>query len=59
MIDLIRMKAIYWDMETQGMRFEYRDIPAELKDQALEYRAKMIEAAAEGERHAHAQVPRA
>ncbi|MFZ1100490.1 MAG: elongation factor G [Steroidobacteraceae bacterium] len=46
-IDLIRMKAIYWDMETQGMRFEYRDVPAELKDQALEYRAKMIEAAAE------------
>jgi elongation factor G len=46
-IDLIRMKAIYWDMETQGMRFEYRDIPADLKDQAEEYRAKMIEAAAE------------
>jgi elongation factor G len=46
-IDLIRMKAIYWDMETQGMRFEYRDIPASLKEQALEYRAKMIEAAAE------------
>jgi elongation factor G len=46
-IDLIRMKAIYWDMETQGMRFEYRDVPASLKDQALEYRAKMIEAAAE------------
>ena len=46
-IDLIRMKAIYWDMETQGMRFEYREIPAGLKDQALEYRGKMIEAAAE------------
>ncbi len=46
-IDLIRMKAIYWDMETQGMRFEYRDIPPSLKDQALEYRGKMIEAAAE------------
>jgi elongation factor G len=46
-IDLIRMKAIYWDMETQGMRFEYRDVPAALKDQALEYRARMIEAAAE------------
>jgi elongation factor G len=46
-IDLIRMKAIYWDMETQGMRFEYRDVPASLKDQALEHRAKMIEAAAE------------
>jgi elongation factor G len=46
-VDLIRMKAIYWDMETQGMRFEYRDIPADLKAQADEYRAKMIEAAAE------------
>jgi elongation factor G len=46
-IDLIRMKAIYWDMETQGMRFEYRDIPDALKAQAEEQRAKMIEAAAE------------
>jgi elongation factor G len=46
-VDLIRMKAIYWDMSTQGMRFEYRDIPAHLKDQAIEYRNKMIEAAAE------------
>jgi elongation factor G len=47
-IDLIRMKAIYWDMETQGMKFEYREIPANLRPQAEEYRAKMIEAAAEG-----------
>jgi elongation factor G len=47
-VDLIRMKAIYWDMETQGMKFEYRDIPAELQAQAEEYRAKLIEAAAEG-----------
>src|ERR1700687_6234837 len=46
-IDLIRMKAIYWDMETQGMKFEYRDIPANLKDEALKHRAKMIEVAAE------------
>jgi elongation factor G len=46
-VDLIRMKAIYWDMETQGMRFEYRDIPEGLKGQAEEYRSKMIEAAAE------------
>jgi len=46
-IDLIRMKAIYWDMDTQGMKFEYREIPAELRAQAEEYRAKMIEAAAE------------
>jgi elongation factor G len=48
-IDLIRMKAIYWDMETQGMKFEYKPIPAELQAQADEYRAKMIEAAAEGD----------
>jgi elongation factor G len=48
-IDLIRMKAIYWDMETQGMKFQYKEIPAELKAQADEYRAKMIEAAAEGD----------
>ncbi|HLX21696.1 MAG TPA: elongation factor G, partial [Usitatibacter sp.] len=47
-VDLIRMKAIYWDMATQGMKFEYRDIPEDLKAQAEEYRAKMIEAAAEG-----------
>ena len=47
-IDLIRMQAIYWDMETQGTRFEYREIPADLMAQAEEYRGKMIEAAAEG-----------
>ena len=46
-VDLIRMKAIYWDMATQGMKFEYREIPANLKEQAAEYRGKMIEAAAE------------
>jgi elongation factor G len=46
-VDLIRMKAIYWDMATQGMKFEYREIPANLRAQAEEYRAKMIEAAAE------------
>jgi elongation factor G len=47
-IDLIRMKAIYWDAETQGMKFEYRDIPPHLLAEAQEWRAKMIEAAAEG-----------
>ena len=47
-IDLIRMKAIYWDAETQGMKFEYREIPANLVAEAQAWRAKMIEAAAEG-----------
>ena len=46
-VDLIKMKAIYWDEASQGMKFEYRDIPAELVDQAHEWREKMIEAAAE------------
>jgi elongation factor G len=47
-IDLIKMKAIYWDNETQGMKFEYREIPENLRPEALVWRAKMIEAAAEG-----------
>ncbi len=46
-VDLIKMKAIYWDEETQGMRFEEKDIPAELQDVAAEWREKMVEAAAE------------
>ncbi|HEV7986624.1 MAG TPA: elongation factor G [Steroidobacteraceae bacterium] len=48
-IDLIRMKAIYWDMETQGMKFEFREVPATMRAEALEYRNRMIEAAAEGD----------
>ena len=47
-VDLIRMKAIWWDDETQGMRFEYRDIPDDMKAQCDEYRTKLIESAAEG-----------
>ena len=48
-VDLIRMKAIYWDMETQGMKFEFREVPAGMRAECLEWRAKMIEAAAEGD----------
>ena len=47
-VDLMHMKAVYWDEETQGMRFEMRDIPADLVAVATEYREKMVEAAAEG-----------
>jgi elongation factor G len=46
-VDLVRMKAIYWDMETQGMKFEFRDVPAALREAAGEARKRMIEAAAE------------
>jgi elongation factor G len=46
-VDLVKMKAVYWDDASQGMKFDYRDIPAELADQAAEWREKMVEAAAE------------
>ena len=46
-IDLIKMKAIYWDEASQGMKFEYKEIPAELLATAKEWREKMVEAAAE------------
>ena len=46
-IDLVKMKTIIWDEVSQGTKFEYGEVPAELKDQALEWREKMLEAAAE------------
>ena len=46
-IDLIRMKSIRWDGATQGMKFEYGEIPADMLATAKEWRVKMVEAAAE------------
>jgi elongation factor G len=46
-VDLLHMKAIHWDMATQGMNFEYRDIPADLLEEAKRLRTLMVEAAAE------------
>ncbi len=46
-VDLIKMKSIIWDDATQGMKFTYEDIPADLVDTANEWREKMIESAAE------------
>jgi elongation factor G len=46
-VDLVRMRAIYWDESTQGMKFEMKDIPADLKGLAEEWRERMLEAAAE------------
>ena len=46
-IDLLHMKSIYWDMATQGMNFEYREIPEAFRAQAALLRAQMVEAAAE------------
>ena len=46
-VDLLKMKAIIWDDASQGMKFSYEDIPAELLETCKEWREKMVEAAAE------------
>lgn len=48
-VDLIKRKAIDWNVEDQGLTFEYGDIPADMVDQVEEYRAKLVEAAAEAD----------
>jgi elongation factor G len=46
-IDLVKMKAIFWNEDDKGVTFEYREIPAELQAEAEKWRENMIEAAAE------------
>jgi len=46
-VDLVKMKAVVWDEANQGTKFEYKDIPEDLKAEAEEWREKMLEAAAE------------
>ena len=46
-VDLIKRKAIDWDEASQGMKFEYVDIPADMVEEVEEWRAKLVEAAAE------------
>ena len=46
-VDLIKMKAIIWDEASQGMKFTYGDIPADLVETAQEWREQMVESAAE------------
>ncbi len=46
-IDLVKMKAIIWDDASQGVKFQYVDIPAAMQDQAQEWHEKMVEKAAE------------
>src|SRR5690242_17480304 len=48
-VDLVMMQAIYWDEASQGMKFEFKEIPAELKELAKEWHDKMVEAAAEAD----------
>ncbi|MBI1989686.1 MAG: GTP-binding protein, partial [Betaproteobacteria bacterium] len=46
-VDLVRMKAIYWDDSTQGMKFDLREIPEAMLDECRQWREKMVESAAE------------
>ncbi|MFD4836225.1 elongation factor G [Achromobacter sp. NPDC058515] len=46
-VDLVKMKAIIWDEASQGTKFDYKDVPAELEGLANEWREKLVEAAAE------------
>ena len=46
-VDLLRMKAILWHDETMGAEYDIEDIPADMKDECDEWRAKLVEAAAE------------
>ena len=46
-VDLVKMKAIYWDEASQGMKFDYREIPDNLKADCAKWRENMVEAAAE------------
>ncbi|MDI9336001.1 MAG: elongation factor G [Gammaproteobacteria bacterium] len=48
-IDLVKMQAIYWDDESQGMKFTYAEVPADLLEQAKKWREQMVEAAAEAD----------
>ncbi|SCZ14146.1 elongation factor G [Microvirga guangxiensis] len=47
MVDLIKMKAYVWENEALGAKFNEVEIPADLQDQAVEYRGKLVEAAVE------------
>ncbi|MGH8742723.1 MAG: elongation factor G, partial [Burkholderiales bacterium] len=46
-VDLVKMKAIYWDDSTQGMKFELRDVPANMLQECKRWREKLVEVAAE------------
>ena len=46
-VDLIKMKAILWDEESKGMKFDYAEVPADMGEACQEWREKLVEAAAE------------
>ena len=57
-VDLIKMKGIIWDEASQGTKFNYIDIPADLVEQAKEWHEKMVRDGRRSERRADEQLPR-
>ena len=57
-VDLVKMKSIWWDEETQGMKFEYRDIPEGMLEECRVWRAKMISCSTSTWRPASSMTPR-
>ena len=47
LVDLVKMQAVYWENDDLGAKFSYKEIPADLVDQANDYRAKLVEKAVE------------
>ena len=48
-VDLIQMKAVYWNEEDRGVTFKLEDIPADMKDECEKYHEQMVEAAADAD----------
>ena len=59
LVDLVKMKAVIWDDESQGIKFAYGEIPDDLKAAADEWRSKMVEAAAEASEELMNKIGRA
>jgi elongation factor G len=57
-VDLVKMKAIYWDDATGGTKFEMRDIPAELQAECDGWREKLVEAGSRVFRGVNEQISR-
>ena len=48
-VDLVKMKAVFWDEESRGMQYEEREIPSDMTELAMEWRERLVEAAAEAD----------
>ncbi len=56
-VDLVKMKAIYWDETNMGMTFMEKEIPADMQELCEEWREHMVEAAAEADEELIGKIP--